>query len=217
MPKLHRITGILVLTLMFAAIAVSSAHAADNKAAFGTIDIEKVFNNCDKTKQLSQELAAYRDQLSLKLDTRKINRLLTNEEFNQLADLQTKQNPSAADRARVQELLDMSRLREIELQGLQQKPNLTESDKARLNELQDQITKTQSIMQADAAKYQAELEKKNVDMQKEVLDSIAQATASVAKEKGLSMVFSKSLGQIQFIVYSSADITDDVIKNLNKK
>ncbi|HAH86419.1 MAG TPA: hypothetical protein DCL60_03495, partial [Armatimonadetes bacterium] len=123
----------------------------------------------------------------------------------------------AADRARVQELLDMSRLREIELQGLQQKPNLTESDKARLNELQDQITKTQSIMQADAAKYQAELEKKNVDMQKEVLDSIAQATASVAKEKGLSMVFSKSLGQIQFIVYSSADITDDVIKNLNKK
>ncbi len=48
------------------------------------------------------------------------------------------------------------------------------------------------------------------------MGEVEAAVAAVAKQKRLDIVFNKSLGELGFIIYSSVDITEDVLKKLNK-
>jgi len=220
MLKLRTMLAISLLGLSMSALILGSAFAADPKAAgagFGSVDIQRAFNEYDKKKQLDQELQQFGDQLTQRLDLRNANKLLTPDEFKQLADLKAKPKQTDAEQKKIEELLALSKQREQEFQALQQKQDSTDADKARLKELQEQIDKTDASLKEELARYRSEVAQKTVELSKQVVQDIEAVVASIAKEKGLAMVFAKSVGEYTFVVYSNVDITDEVLKRLNKK
>lgn len=219
MLKSRGILAILALGLFLSVFTGGSSFAADVKAtaSFGTVDVEKAFDNYDKKKQLDQELMNYADQLKQKLDLRKTNKLLKPEEFNQLAELKVKPNPTDDEKKKIEDFLALSKQREQELQALQQKQDTTDVEKARLKELTDQSANTDAALKEELGKSQNDLAGKQIDLSRQVMQEVEAAIAEVAKAKGLTIVFNKSASEPGLIAYSSLDITDEVLKKLNKK
>jgi len=219
MPKARGVLAALVLALILG-VSAGSALAADAKAAgpqFGTVDVERAFNEYEKKKQLDEQLMTSAEQARQKLELRSTNRLLTADEFKQLADLRTKPKQDDADKKKIDEILALSKQREQELQTLQQKQDSTDAEKARLKELQDQLNGSDASLKEDTSKYQTELRTQQVDLSRQVMQEVEVAVAAIAKDKGLSLVFNKSAGEPGLVIYSSMDITDEVLKRLNKK
>lgn len=221
MTILRGIATIAIFALLLSAFASIPAMAADAKApvlSIGTVDVEKAFDGYTKKDKLQQELMANYERLKADLELRGTNKLLTEDEFKQLADLKAKPTLDDASKKKVDELLALSKQREQEFQALQQKANATDQEKAQLKALQDQLTKTDETLKSQEAQYNDELTKQRIDLSKQVMQDVDTAVAVIAKEKGLTIVFNKSAaGDPGFIVFSSVDITDEVIKKLNKK
>jgi len=221
MSKLRGIIAVsifvLLLSVFIGEFAFAAAEAKAPAAAFGTVDIEQAFNGYEKKQQLEQDLMIFYEQIKQRLELQNTNKLLTAEEFSQLADLKSKAKQDEADKKKIEDLLALSRQREQEFQSLQQKQNATDAEKARLKEMQDQIGKTDALIKDDQGKYESELNKRRVDLSRQVMQEVETAVAAAAKEKGLTLVFNKSVGEPGLVVYSNVDITDDVLKKLNKK
>lgn len=220
MSGLRAIIGIALLSAFVFAVSAGAIFAADPKAGtvlFATVDIEKAFDGSTKKAQLEQELQTYYRNIEQWFQLRNANKLLTAEEFAQLVELKNKPKQEEADKKKIDELLALSKQRDQELEALRQKQGATDAEKARLNELQEQMKKSETQMQEEEKKQQAELTKKRVELSKQVMTDVDAAVAAVAKEKGLTIVFNKSAGEPGLVVYSSLDITDEVLKRLQKK
>lgn len=218
MSTLRNITTIaIVASLIICAVTV--AIAADAKAVmqFGTVDIEKAYAGYQKSAQIKDELKAAYDKANLKLDLMKANKLLTSEEIAELVELSTKDKQTEADKARINALLDASKKRDQEMQMLEQKQDASDAEKARLQQLIEQRKNSEEAYKKSFETLQKELNNKENELLSAAKKDIVDAVAAVAKEKGISIVFNRSIGLADFIIYSAVDITDDVIKKLNKK
>jgi Skp family chaperone for outer membrane proteins len=218
MLKIKTVYLILALAVLAAAFGSAFAAAVPQAApVFGSVNLDKVLSSYDKKQTYDQQLQAYQAQLEQRLELRGTNKLLTTEEFNQLADLIAKANPADTDKNKIEELQNLAKQRDQEYQSLQQKPNATDAEKAQLKDLQAKIDKAAAEFDDSKAKSESDLSKKYNELSEQLTKEVEAAVAAVAKEKNLAMVFSKSLGRTELVVYSSNDITDDVIKKLNKK
>jgi len=210
------ITLLITTGILLGALPVGPALAAD-AGGFGTVDVERAFNDYEKKQQLDKDLVAFVEQLRQKFDLRQTHKLLDKEEFDQLAELKQNATPTDADTEKIRELEELSTQREKELQALQQKTGPTDEEKARLIALQDQAKKSEAELTETQKQFEKDVTKRRFDFSKEVMGEVETAVAAVAKEKELAIVFNKSFGELGFIIYSSVDITDDVLKKLNKK
>lgn len=215
-----RKAGVISAAAVLAVFLLSGiSMAADAKSSgilFGSVDMEAAFNASQKKKDNEAKFQAMVAQMQQKIDLHQKNRLLSADEFQQLVDLSIKPNPTPEEKARADELLNLSKARDQELQALQQKKDATDADKARLKALQDQLALSDSAIRDEANKYANDIEKARDDLSNEVKVDINNAVAAIAKEKGLSVVFNKTSGDIILVVYTSIDITDDVIKRMAK-
>ena len=220
MLKSRGILAVLVSVFILAIIA-NFAVAAEVKPStglvFGTADADSVFKDYTKRQQLYSDLDALKAKLEGELELRNANRLLTDDEFKQLVDLQAKAAKTDAEQKKIDELLATSKQRDQDLQTLQQKSDATDAEKAQRTELENRLKTVQQALQDNKTKFEDELNKRLIDANKLVTADIETAVAAVAKEKGLSVVFNKSFGAAEFVLYSSVDITPDVLKKLNKK
>lgn len=212
--KMKKIT--LVLGLLVLSAFVVNTYAIASPAVFGSVDMEAVFNEAPRKKDNEAKLQAMVAQIRQRIELRQANRLLTADEFNQLADLTAKADKTDADNARITELQNASKTKDQELQALEQKKDANDTDKARLQTLRDLYIASDQELKDSAAKYSEDIEKANIDLSNEVKADINKAVEAVAKEKGLSIVFNKTAGDAILIVYSSVDITDEVTKRLAK-
>jgi len=218
MLKLRGILAVIIFGLFLSALASSLALAADAKPmTFGSVDVEKAFNGYEKKAQLEQQLAGEVAQAEQWFQLRNSHKLLTPEEFKELTDLKAKAGPAETDKKRIEDILALSKQRDEAFQALQQKSNLTDAEKTQLASLQVQVKQCDSSIAEEQGKRVEELGKKRVELSKQVMQEVEAAVAAVAKEKGLAMVFAKSVGEYTFVVYSNVDITDEVLKRLNKK
>ena len=217
--KLYVILTVAALALLLGALAGDPASAADanTAVAIGSIDADRVFNEYEKRIQLYQNLANLKAELEQKLALRNDNLLLTDAEFKQLLDLKLNPKQQEADAKKIEELLAISRQRDKELETLQQKQDATDAEKARRTELANQKNNVTKALEDERENYQTELDKQTIEANREVALDVQTAVADVAKNKNLAIVFNKSFGAIEFVLYSSNDITDDVLKRLNKK
>lgn len=220
MWKSRGILAALIVSLILGILSGNAAFPADAKAAtsaIGSADANTLFNEYDKRKQSYQELETLQAKLEAQLELRNGNRLLTDEEFKTLVDLETKPQKQEADKQKIEELRALSKQRDQELQALQQKQDATEEEKAKRRELENRLKNVNEILQQDKGKFEKELNTKFLEVNEEVTKDIEAAVAAVAKDKGLAIVFNKSFGAAEFVLYSSVDITDAVLKKLNKK
>ena len=219
MLKSRGILTVLASAVLLAIIGASPVFAADAKAGlvFGTADADSLFKDYTKRQQLYSELDAMKAKLEGQLEMRNANRLLTDDEFKQLADLQAKPQKTDAEQKKIDELLGISKQRDQDVQGLQQKSDATDAEKAQRTELENRLKAVQKSLQDDKTKFEDELNKKLIETNQQVTLDIEAAVTAVAKDKGLSVVFNKSFGAAEFVLYSAVDITPDVLKKLNKK
>lgn len=218
MSKLHAIAVVLAFLLLSAVVVAPAFAAAPQPAmpAFGSVDVDRAFAASERKKAVSSELDTYGRQLQSNLELREANKLLSEQELAQVRDLKAKASLTAAEQSNVESLLAKSRELDKEFAALQQKPNPTAEESARLKELQSMVEAGKTALTREQEKYSADFSKRQSDLLKQAIDDIDAAVAAVAKGKGLSIVFNKSVGQLNIVVYSSVDITDDVIKKLNK-
>ena len=98
-----------------------------------------------------------------------------------------------------------------DLRALQQKSDSTADDKARLSALTAQQTASRQVLQQLSESYSDQFKTEADKINAQFTDTVKQAIAAVAKDKGLGVVFDAAVA-----VYTANDISDEVIKRLNK-
>lgn len=220
LSRVNRIIAVTVITLSALSIFGSFSFAADAKAtqgAFGCVDMEAVFNSSQKKKDNEVKFQAFVAQKQQMVDLRQKNKLLTADEYTQLATLSTQATTTDAEKAKIAELQNTSKTRDQEYQTLQQKKDATDPEKTRLTELQNQVAQSDQALKDDATKYSDDIEKMRDSLSQEVKADINKTVEAVAKDKGLAVVFNKTSGDVVLVVYASVDITNDVIQRMPKK
>jgi len=220
MSRIGNIAVIAALILVLFTLCSMSGMAAENKSAvttFASVDIAKILGGYEKSKLVDDQLAGLQASLRQKLQLRMMNKLIGDAEYKQLCDIASKMSPTADESKKRSEILEHSAALEKEFQSLQQNPKATDAEKARMNELQAIMDKNAALAKEDETSFGDQFQKKQEELIGGLKKDVESAVAAVAKEKGVSMVFCKSLAQFDFIIYSSNDITEDVVKKLNKK
>jgi len=217
-----RSCGIAMLSLVAIGLcfsAIGAAWSAETKAPIllGTVDIDKAYQGYERSASIKNELQAAYEKAQLKLDLMKANKLLNSSEIDELLTLSTKPKQTDADKARIDALLAESKKRDEELQNLEQKKDATDEEKKRLQELTDQRKQAEEAYRKSYEQLQSELNAKEAQLLTSAKKDIVDAVAAVAKEKGIQIILNRSIGVNDFVIYSAVDITDDVIKKLNKK
>jgi Skp family chaperone for outer membrane proteins len=215
MVNSRTVNTVIGLAIVLCIFAVMPSFAADSKSAgpiFASVDLDKLSAGYEKGKQIEDQLMAMQESLKKKLVLRDTNKMLTNDEFKQLVDLQSKATPTPEDTKKIDDILASSISRDKEFQALQQKPNATDADRTRMDELAKQEKAGEDALKVDQAAYTDQFQKKRDELQKSAAQEVDSAISVVAKEKGIALVFSKGV-----VLYSNNDITDDVVKKLNKK
>lgn len=196
-----------------AGLVVTSAQAADQTVKIGVVDIEKVYSNAPRVKQYNEQLAAFRQELSQKLDIRNQNRMLNESEIEELIKLKTQDKRTPADDARIKELEGLERSRDAELKTLQGTKEPDEQQKAKLKELQDMQQKSNDTGNALLKDYDGQLQTRMQELMGKAETDVREVISKIAGEKGFTMVLAKDPA----VLFGGIDISDDVIKNLDRK
>ncbi len=211
----------LVLNLFLVCVVVGLASLADGAPAkaqgtaqptVGVVDVQKAFTEYNITKTSNAEITKQAAAFKLDLDTRSINKLMTEAEINELIKLKVKTPATDADKKRIDELEKLSKQRDEELNTLSNKTDPSEQERGRLRELRDLGNKNEASARTAADDYNQQLEKRQKELSDKITSDIQAAIAKVAQQKGLATVVDKIA-----VLYGGIDVTEDVIKVLNGK
>jgi Skp family chaperone for outer membrane proteins len=203
----------LALTLLcsgFAAVNVSAA-AAQSAPTFGSVDLQKVVAGSTRKAQLDQQITDLKEKLEAQFKQQVASPMLSAANQQELGTLLSKTAPTDADKARVTELQAMSQKDSDELTSLQQVKAPTADQTARLGTLTKEQQDGQQVLQGVADSYNAQVQATNDKLAAQLQDTVRQAVAAVAQQKGLSVVFDSGVAY-----YTANDITDEVAKRLSK-
>jgi len=214
MQKSGRMILMVVAIAMVAALMGSVAFGArksTDDVKVGVVDIQRVYKDAPRVKQYEEELSAFNQMLTTKLEIRAQNLLLTETEIRELVDLKTKTSLTAADNDRITQLNSAERAKEEELKNLQASKTLTDQQKARLKELQDLQKSAKDTGEALYNDYNSQYDSKGQDIHDKEDADVRAAVSKAADAKGMTMVFDKTA-----LLVGGTDITDDVINKLDR-
>jgi Skp family chaperone for outer membrane proteins len=190
--------AILAGPAALALCALLAATACAQGLPVGVVSIGDVLSKSTKIGQAKQQLQKLVDQknaqLQAEIQSRFITSLFSPDELEEAQALLAKEDRSAADTTRVQDLTNLSTARQRELQSLQQKPDaqLTDEQRQRMSTLlawrraaadrEQQVKDLQQGMQQEVDDAQ---NKALESWQRQVLDAVAQ----VARDNKLLLVF----------------------------
>lgn len=212
-----RITRSL-LALGAAAFVLSAATSRPVQAApaggmpvFGSVDIGKVQSASNKKAKYDTELRALADRLDYAFKQQTASLMLSASDESELGVLLSKTSRSEADKTRISELQEKSTAAAKEYTDLQQKQSPTPADTSRMAALAGEYAANQAAAQKIGDQYQTQIKALNEKDAAEFTQSVKEAISAVARQQGLTVVFDSSLA-----VYTSNDITDEVVKRINK-
>ncbi len=203
----------LALTLLGLPSLTPSAHAAPAQSGaivFGSVDLNKLLTGYSKKAVYDQQVQDLNGKLDAQFKQQVNYDMLTKDQQNQLTALLSKPTPSSQDQATITSLQQQSDKDAQELAALQQKQSPTPTEQARLQTLSQQKQAGQQALQDIADGYRAQVQAEQDRLSAQLSDTVRLAIAAVAKDHGLTMVFTS-----QVAVYSNNDVTDDVLKRLN--
>jgi len=212
--KLLKLTvlGSAALTLLSLAAAkpVAAAPAAGT-LVIGSVDISRLQAGSTRKAKYDNDLHALADRLDAAFKVQATNLMLDLGDQAELGTLLSSPRPSEADRAKITALETKATANSQRLIDLQQKKDPTPSDTAQLGQLNDMNAAGQKIVTDIGAGYQARLKKLNDDDTAAFTQAVKDAITATAQQRGLTVVFTSDVA-----VYTTNDITDDVIKRINK-
>ncbi|MBC7328467.1 OmpH family outer membrane protein [bacterium] len=202
----------------------------------GRVDIDKVVNSFTNAEEFQKQYQDVLNNLQQVLNLHQSNLMLTSQERAEFKQLISKTTLTDSEKQRLQELENIATGRLKELQELENNRNLNDTQKQRLTELQNIRDAASKDIDAIVQEYNNQLNQKREELSKKmesqlreklaklgitvkeneditpyIKQAIDKAIEQVAKENNLSVVLSS-----QVVFYGGVDITDKVIKALNK-
>ncbi|MGQ9487180.1 MAG: OmpH family outer membrane protein [Armatimonadota bacterium] len=200
------IAGILSLT------AGAWAQARGTAGGFGMVDLKRVVDEYEQRKVLESQLQQMNDQMRAKLQWRANNLLLEEAEIAEYENLASLSNPTEQQKQRMQQIEQKSQQLNQELSQLRQKNPPSEQEIQRINQLTAIENRNKEVLLQQQDQFERQLSARRDEMINQLLQDIRKAVAAIAQEKGLAVVFDSTQ-----VLFASSDITNDVIKRLNKK
>lgn len=200
----------LALTLLTAARPAAAAPAAAIPV-FGSVDITKLQTQSTKKTKYDTELRALADKLQSVFQQQASSLMLSAADQNELGTLLGSTRPTDSDRARITALQTKADQANQQFISLQQKKDPTPADTAQLGALTDMNNAAQATLKAIGDGYQARIKKLSDDDNTAFTQSVKEAIAAAAQQRGISVVFTSDIA-----VYTANDITEDVVKRINK-
>lgn len=200
-----------------AALALSSlpchrvAAAPAGTPIFGSVDIAKVQSQSARKTKYDTDLHALADRLDAQFRQQTASVMLTKAEQAELGTLIGKSRQSDSDAARITALQTKASATAQELTDLQQKKDPSATDSNRMQSLTLQYEAGKAALQTIGDGYQTQLKALSDADNVEFTRSVKEAISAAAQQKGLSVVFTSDIA-----VYTANDITDDVVKRINK-
>lgn len=209
---LKRLGGLLLVSLFaFNCWNVKSAKAADDAVKIGVLDETKLSENYTKYQDAMKVI----DQKAQNLDEQlKARDLLNADEGTKFDTLIIKKDRTADEQTQLDALIKSGHDRRAELLALSGKATRSDDETKRITELQTSLkSNSDAVQKLQDALLKSLLDEKH-STEKQFTDLANKTVIDVAKDKKLTVVLSKSA-----VVWNApnVDITDDVIKQLNKK
>jgi Skp family chaperone for outer membrane proteins len=204
--------AVTLLGLPMLSRSASAAPAAPGALVIGNVDLDKILAGYSKKATYDQQVQDLNAKLDAQFKQQVNYDMLTKDQQTQLTTLLSKPGATSEDQASITALQQQSDKNAQELTALQQKQNPTATDSARLQILSQQKQAGQQVLQDVANSYQAQVTAEQQRLSAQLSETVRIAIVAVAKEKGLTVVFTS-----QVAIYSTNDITDDVLKRLNGK
>lgn len=193
-------------------ICTGPVRAADvSTAQFGSVDIQQVLSGYTKKGDFDKQLQALHDQLYGYLQQQSAYPMLSEADQTQLGALLAKPNQTDQDKAQITALEQKSTQAAQELSALQNKTAPTADDNARMTQLLQQQQAGKTALQDMETTYNQQVSAKSDALSAQLSASVKAAITTVAKQRKLAVVFDS-----QVAIYTANDITDDVLKTLNK-
>lgn len=204
--------GAAAFTLLSLAPAQPVAAApAPGTLVIGSVDIARLQVGSTRKAKYDTDLRTLADRLDASFKLQAQNLMLSLADQNELGTLLNTPRPTDSDRAKVTALETKATANAQRLVDLQQKKDPTPADTAQLGALSDMNAAGQKIVQDIGAGYQTQLKKLSDDDNTAFTAAVKEAINAVAQQRGLTVVFTSDVA-----VYTTNDITDDVIKRINK-
>lgn len=204
--------GVFAVALAPSLVAARPASAAPaGMPVFGSVDIQKLQTESSRKAKYDTDLHALADRLNTAFTKQTASIMLTKAEQTELGGLLSKVNPTENDSTRVAVLQSKANKAAQELTDLQQAKAPTPADTARIASLTSQYDAGKLALQEIGDGYQTQLKALQEKDNTEFTQSVKEAISAVAQQKGLSVVFDSNIA-----VYTTNDITADVVKRINK-
>ncbi len=202
---------LVVLLLSFGSTLPTHAAPPEAGAQFGSVDFQKIESGYTKKGDLDHQIQAFNQKLQTAFHQQMNSAMLTSDQQTELGKLLVKDAPTDADKARITALQAQSTHDAQELATLTQKKDLTDADHARMTALIQEQTAGQQALQDTGTQYADQVKQENDRLNAQLSDTVKAAIVSVASKRGLDVVFDSNVA-----IYTRNDITDDVLKVLNK-
>lgn len=224
MAKPSRGIRALILTTIVLCITISLTGAWAGQEKNGTlrvalVDIERVSTEFAANLKAVQDIQKQQQTNGAILQTLAQNALLPEPDHTALSALITTENATPnglndAQKQQKQKLLDKHRGLVEDFNALQQKVvgQLNDLDKQKLNDYVKAQNDARQRLGTLEQKMEADLQNMVDQNRKKALKNVRDAIAKVARDKGFSLVLSNEIAW-----YAENDLTEDVIKTLNKK
>ncbi len=202
-----------------AILSLTGARGQDKKESAGlrvaSINLAKTVNEYKFTQDAERQLRNRQSELVSEMNSWDQHKLLSEADQRALGQIAIKDNDKVA--LTPQETASKTKIEETskrlfdEYLALQTQQGATPAQTDRLKELSRLEADTNKRIKERQTAGQEELQKLNQDLHGKIDEAIKAALAEVAKAKAFNVVFSAD-----YAVYCENDITEDVVKKLNK-
>ena len=223
MKETNRAKNTLIMAAIIFCVSISltavKGQDKTNGLKVALVDISRLSSEYSYNISAFQDLQK-REQINLAvLRTLAQHALLSEADQKALGELVSAEttNPNGftpAQKTQKQQFLDKSKTMSDEFLALQQKVvgQLTPQDKEKLNQYYRAQSETEQRLQKSKADSDEALQGDAMKNRNKALKDVREAISKVAKDKGFSLVLSNEVAW-----YADSDLTDDVLKVLNKK
>jgi len=209
----------LATIALLAVVSLTGAHGQDKRDAGGlkiaNVNPGRLLNEYKFTKSADLELKKKQADIVTEMNSWDQHRLLSEADQRALGVIAVKDSNHEVlipqDKTNKTKYEDSSKKLFDEYLALQTRQGATPAETDRLKELSRLETDNNKRIKDRQASAQEELQKQANDMRSKMDGDVRAAISKISKSKSLNVVFSSELA-----LYCDNDITDDVLKELNK-
>lgn len=202
--------GWIVAAAALGLVAASGFQAGMEKTA--TVNLQSLVDSSNLGKKNSGVFDKMKDAREGLLRFMDENRVLTMDQANDLRTLMLMDNPTEADKSKLERVKADVVAQAKRNQELSGKTSLTPEERTLLQEYASRSAAIENLEDQWIDEFRGQMQQWAVDRKVESLQVAKQTAQQIAKEKGYSLVFDQSVA-----IYSPNDLTNDTLQAMNAK